>query len=193
MQEDLEQEQAEHDNLYHYDALNDPGHRESEKEHEPNTNGVRNEEQFAEALTYLHTPSVSASTHNMDLRERNPVTYTAGNELHPGPSFTIEQDEDFVVRTSSDKRLQNIACYSFPTPRRKNPSASLSAVELFSFQSVNGSWNDCLSFRGFCVKLSTANVRKSQCAQYLPPNCNVTRGQENGNIFNVPKTTPRHA
>ena len=61
--------------------------------------------------------------------------------------MSIEQDEDFVVRNSSEEGLQNIECYSLPTPRRKNPSASFSAVELFSFQSVNGS----LSFLGMTV------------------------------------------
>ena len=41
-QKDLEQEQAENENLQYYDALNEPDHRKSEEEHEPITNGDRN-------------------------------------------------------------------------------------------------------------------------------------------------------
>ena len=90
-QKDLEQEQAEHDNLQYDDTLKEPDHREGEEEHEPITNGDRNQEQYVDALTYLPTPSVPASTQNMDLRERNPVTYTAHIELQPGSSLTSSE------------------------------------------------------------------------------------------------------
>ena len=50
-----------------------------------------------DALTYLPTPSVPASTHNMDLRERNQVTYTADIELQPGSSLTSSEQRDLEL------------------------------------------------------------------------------------------------
>lgn len=78
--------------------------------------------------------------------------YKIGTIVHLPGSFrffglTVEQEENADIRISAEDKLQDISPYTLTRPRRKSSQEPLTSVELYSFQSVNGS----LGFLGMTV------------------------------------------
>ena len=70
--------------------------------------------------------------------------YKIGTIVHLPGSFqffgiNVEQDESGSVRISAEDKLRDISPHTLTRPRRKASEEPLNAVELFSFQSMNGS------------------------------------------------------
>lgn len=70
--------------------------------------------------------------------------YTVGTIVNLPGSFNffglrIEQNIDFQINISAEEKLSQISPYVLTRPLRKNLESDLTAVELFTLQSVNGS------------------------------------------------------